>query len=143
MPDPGAAAVTAATTAREHGSLLRLALTLDAAVTGANGLAYLVAAGPLGDLFGLDSGLLRGVGAFLVAFAVLVAAAARSATPAPALVVSIIVANACWSAMSVVAALAGWGSPDTVGTVWIVMQAVVVGAFAELQTTGLRRLRGT
>lgn len=32
--------------------------------------------------------------------------------------------------------------PTTVGTVWIVAQAVVVGAFAELQLVGLRRGAG-
>jgi hypothetical protein len=36
-------------------------------------------------------------------------------------------------------AIAGWGDPTTAGTVWILMQAVVVAAFAELQLTGLRR----
>ena len=49
--------------------LLRLALKLDAIVTGANGAAYLIAAGPLGDLLGLSPALLRGTGAFLLAFA--------------------------------------------------------------------------
>src|SRR5690625_1760606 len=44
---------------------LRFALTLDAVVTGANGAAYLVAAGALDDLLGVPTGLLRGIGAFL------------------------------------------------------------------------------
>ena len=48
------------------------ALTLDAAVTGANGVAYLVLAGPLGDLFGLSEACSARVGAFLLVFAVLV-----------------------------------------------------------------------
>ena len=39
---------------------LRTALKLDAVVTGANGAAYLVAAGPLEDLLGLSPALLRG-----------------------------------------------------------------------------------
>ena len=52
---------------RDH--QVRLALKLDAVVTGVNGAAYLVAAAPLGDLLGLSPALLRGVGAFLVAFA--------------------------------------------------------------------------
>ena len=36
-------------------SLLRPVLLLDAAVTGLNGVAYLVAAGPLEDLLGLPA----------------------------------------------------------------------------------------
>jgi hypothetical protein len=122
-------------------SLLHTALTLDAAVTGANGLAYLVAAGPLGDLLGLAPALLRGAGAVLVVFALLVAATARSDAPAAAAVRAIIAVNVLWAVDSLVAAIAGWGTPTTAGTVWIVAQAVVVAAFAEMQLVGLRRSR--
>jgi hypothetical protein len=119
--------------------LLRLALKLDAIVTGANGAAYLIAAGPLGDLFGLSPALLRGAGVFLIAFSAAVyLTATRPSIPRPA-VYAIIAANAVWAADSIVAAIAGWGSPETIGTVWIVMQAIVVAGFAELQLTGLRR----
>jgi hypothetical protein len=119
--------------------LLRAALKLDAVVTGANGAAYLVAAGPLGELLGLSETLLRATGAFLLAFAVLVwlTGSRREIPRGP--VYAIVVANAVWAADSLVAAIAGWGDPTTAGTVWIVMQAVVVAAFAELQLTGLRR----
>ena len=41
---------------------IRFALLLDAVVTGANGVAYLVAAGPIGDLLGLPADLLRAAG---------------------------------------------------------------------------------
>lgn len=74
-------------------------LKLDAAVTGANGAAYLVAAN-------------------------------RSATCS---------ASVAWALVSLAAAIAGWGTPTTEGTVWIVLQALVVAGFAELQLTGLRR----
>jgi membrane-bound metal-dependent hydrolase YbcI (DUF457 family) len=112
---------------------LRLALKLDAVVTGANGAAYLVAAGPLEDLLGLDAALLRGAGAFLLAFAAAVwLTATRRAIPrAP--VMAIVVANAVWAIDSVAAAAAQWGSPTTTGTVWILLQAVTVAGFAALQ----------
>ena len=130
---------TDTTTAVRPRSLLRTALMLDAVVTGANGLAYLVAAEPLGDLFGHSPAVLRGIGAFLVVFAALVAlTGARATIPTPA-VRAIVAANVLWAAGSVTAAIAGWGSPDTAGTVWTVLQAVVVAAFAELQLMGLRR----
>ena len=125
--------------ATEPSPLLRVALTLDAAVTAANGAAYLAAAGPVGELLGLEPALLRGVGAFLLAFACVVAVAARDDRPARPLVLAIIGANGLWAAGSLVVAIAGWGDPSTVGTVWIVLQAAVVGAFAELQLMGLRR----
>ena len=127
--------------AAEPRSLLRVALKLDAVVTGANGAAYLVAAGPLGDLLGLSPALLRGAGAFLLAFAAVVwLVAARDAIPRAA-VVAIVVANLVWALDSAVAAAAGWGSPSTEGTVWIVLQAITVAAFADLQILGLRRAR--
>lgn len=53
-------------------SLLRVALKLDAVVTGGNGLAYVTLAGPLDELLGLSPALLRGAGAFLLVFAALV-----------------------------------------------------------------------
>jgi hypothetical protein len=123
-------------------SLLRAVLKLDAIVTGANGAAYLIAAGPLGDLLGLSPALLRGTGAFLLAFAAAVyVTATRTPIPRPA-VCAIVAVNALWVADSVVAAINGWGTPNTVGTVWIVLQAVVVAAFAELQLAGLKRRDG-
>jgi hypothetical protein len=126
------------TTARPR-PLLRLALKLDAVVTGANGAAYVIAAGPLSDLLGLNATLLRATGAFLLAFAALVwlTSTRREIPRGP--VYAIVVANAIWAIDSVVAAMAGWGDPTTAGTVWIVLQAIVVAAFAELQLTGLRR----
>jgi hypothetical protein len=127
------------TTATRRTPLLRAALKLDAIVTGANGAAYLIAAGPLGDLLGLSPALLRGTGAFLIAFAAAVYfTSTRPQIPRTA-AYAIVAANAVWAIDSAVAAIAGWGSPETAGTVWIVMQAIVVAGFAELQLTGLRR----
>ena len=112
-------------------SLLRPALILDAAVTGLNGVVYLAAAGPLEDLLGLPAAWLRATGAVLLAFAVLVALASRR--PTAGAVRAIVAVNVAWVAGSIVFALAGWGSPDTAGTVWILLQALVVAGFAELQ----------
>ena len=112
-------------------SLLKPALILDAAVTGLNGVAYLAAAGPLEDLLGLPAAWLRTAGVVLVAFAALVALAGRH--PRRGAVRAIVAVNVLWAAGSIVFALAGWGSPETVGTVWIILQALVVAGFAELQ----------
>ncbi len=133
--------MTAAITALRRLDLtsLPVALKLDAVVTAANGAAYLVAAGPLADLFGLDETLLRVAGAGLLAFAAvvwLVASARRMARPAPATIIAL---NAAWAIGCVAAALAGVGTPTTVGAAWMIAQAVVVAGFAELQLAGLRR----
>jgi hypothetical protein len=50
----------------------RVVLKLDAIISGANGLAYLVLAGPLDDLLGIASASNRSLGAFLVLFAAVV-----------------------------------------------------------------------
>src|SRR3954451_13860334 len=112
-------------------SLLKPALILDAAVTGLNGVAYLAAAGPLKDLLGLPAAWLRTAGVVLVAFAALVAVASRRASSAA--VRSIVAFNAAWAIGSVVFAIAGWGSPETAGTVWIVLAALVGGRVRRLQ----------
>lgn len=129
---------TPVTTTRPR-PLLRAALQLDAVVTGANGAAYVAAAGPLGDLLGLGETLLRAAGAFLLVYAALVwiVGSRRDIPRGP--VYAIVVANAIWAVDSLVMAIAGWGGPTTVGTVWIVAQAIVVAAFAELQVAGLRQ----
>jgi hypothetical protein len=115
---------------------LRLILKLDAVITGVNGIAYLVLADPLEDLLGLSPHLMRPIGAFLVVFAAAVwLVATRPARPA---VLMIVAANAAWSLGSLVFAIAGASSPTTAGTVWVVLQALVVGAFAALQALASR-----
>jgi hypothetical protein len=117
---------------------LRLILKLDAVVTGTGGIAYLALAGPLEDLLGVAPSLTRPIGAFLVLFAAAVwFVATRPVVPRLA-VADIAVANALWALGSVVFAATGASSPTTVGTVWIVMQALVVAGFAALQALAMR-----
>ena len=125
------------TTTTAPAPLLRLALRLDAVVSGLNGAAYLLAAAPLADLLGLDAGVLRGLGVFLLAFAAAVWLVADR--PAPPAVRTVVAGNALWAVGSLAAVATGLGSPTTLGAVWLVLQALVVAAFAALQATGLRR----
>lgn len=118
-------------------SMVRRFLALDAVVTGANGLAYALASGPLGDLLGVDSALLLELGLFLTAFAAGVAWLASRPQP-PALAVKLVVdLNLLWAVLSLVA-LAAWLDPTTAGLVWTPMQAGTVAGFALLQWTALR-----
>ncbi|MFC8506568.1 hypothetical protein ACFU3J_17975 [Streptomyces sp. NPDC057411] len=118
-------------------SMVRRFLALDAVVTGGNGLAYLAASGPLGELLGVSRGLLIELGVFLTAFAAGVAWLASRPQP-PALGVKAVVdANLLWAALSVVA-LAGWLEPSTAGAVWTLLQAGTVAGFAALQWAALR-----
>jgi hypothetical protein len=126
-----------ATTA-DGGRLLRTALRVDAVVSGALGLVSLVAAPPAGDLVGAPEAALRGVGGFLVVFGIaLLVLAARTAMPVP-LVWAVVVGNLAWVAASAAVALL---VPLTVlGIVVVVVQALGVAVFADLEWWGLRRM---
>jgi hypothetical protein len=112
---------------------LRTALKLDAIVTGANGAAYLVAAGPLEDLLGLSPALLRGIGAFLLLFSATVWIVASRPQVSSSAALAVIAVNVLWAADSIAFLAAGLSDPTTVGAIWIVMQALVVAGFAGLQ----------
>jgi hypothetical protein len=118
-------------------SMVRRFLALDAVVTGGNGIAYLAASGPLGELLGVDSGLLLELGVFLTLFAAGVAWLASRPQP-PVLGVKLVVdANILWAVLSIVA-LVAWLEPTTAGLVWTPMQAATVAGFAGLQWSALR-----
>jgi hypothetical protein len=133
---------TTATRPRTLGLLgsdpLRTALRLDAVVTGANGAAYLAAAPLLTELLGVPSGVLRGLGTFLLVYAAGVAlVAARPVISAGATEV-VIGANLLWAAASVAAVVTGRFDLTAVGSTWVLLQAAVVAGFAVLQLTALR-----
>ena len=121
------------------GGLLRLALGLDAVVTGANGAAYLLGATLLDGPLGLSPGLLRGVGVFLLVYAAAVWFVATRRPIPGAAVEAVIGANLLWAAGSVAAVVVGIGSLTGLGAGWLVLQAAVVAGFAAAQIAGLRR----
>jgi hypothetical protein len=130
-------ALTALARTAEPHTALRRFLALDAVVTGANGLAYLAASGPLGRLLGVDPGLLLALGAFLAVYAAGVGLLASRARPAALPVRVVIEANLTWAAVSCLA-LALWLSPTAAGAVWTVLQALTVAGFAALQHMALK-----
>jgi len=105
------ARIAQTTTIRAGDGLLRAALMLDALVTGANGAAYLVLAGPLGDLLGLPAGFLRATGAFLAVFAAAVWLVATRPRPGRTAVAAVIAANVLWVADSLLFLALGWHDP--------------------------------
>ncbi len=138
MTTPAAASVAASPARSRPRSLLRLALGLDAAVTGANAVAYLAAASVLDGVLGLSAPALRGVGAFLLGFTAVVAVLATRRTVHLGAARAVVAVNVLWVVDSVAAAVVGWGSPTAVGTAWIVLQAVVVATFAGVQLRAVR-----
>ncbi|OZM82397.1 hypothetical protein [Pseudonocardia sp. MH-G8] len=126
---------------RDNGRLLRIALRLDAAASGALGLLAVGAAAPLSGLLGPGEGVLRGVGAFLVVYALaLVAVAAGSVISRPA-AWTVVIGNSVWVLGSIGAAVAGRAELTTLGIAVVLAQAAAVAIFADLQWLGLRRAR--
>ncbi|WP_205697253.1 hypothetical protein [Conexibacter sp. SYSU D00693] len=125
-------------------ALLRRALQLDAAASGALGAALAVASPALDEPLGLPTAVLAAVGAVLVAFAAAVwrvgtgTAAGRISTGAARAVVAV---NLLWVVDSAALAVFQWGSPTGLGTVFVALQAAAVLAFADLQLLGLHRAR--
>lgn len=135
-------AASAATATPAAAKPLRMFLTLDAVVTGGNGLIYLALSGPVGDFLGLNTSFLLGIGVFLLAYGAFVGFAASKSSP-PVLGTKLIIeGNTLWAVASIVA-LVLWLNPSTVGAFWIPMQAAVVGGFALLQHLSLRKLLET
>lgn len=129
-----------ATTA-DGGRLLRLALRVDAAASGALGALATAAAARLTDLLGPAVGVLQGVGAFLLVYAAgLLALSALPRMPRPA-VWTVVIGNALWACGSVAATIAGWSVLTGLGVAVVLAQALAVAVFAELQWLGLRRAR--
>ena len=122
-------------------ALVRVALKLDAVVTGANGAAYLAGASLLDGPLGMPTSFLRAVGAFLIVFAACVWYTATREQVNRAAVWAIVTLNALWVVDSLALVALDWYSPTTGGAVWAVMQAIVVGAFAGLQAYALRSSR--
>ncbi|MFJ3766644.1 hypothetical protein ACIPQJ_14540 [Streptomyces sp. NPDC090082] len=118
-------------------SAVRRFLALDAVVTGANGIAYATASRPLGELLGVEAGLLLGLGLFLTAFAAGVAWLASRPQPPAAAVKLVVDANVVWALLSLVA-LVAWLEPTTAGLLWTPVQAATVAGFAVLQWAALR-----
>ena len=130
-----------ARTSDPHTALRRF-LALDAVVTGANGLAYLAASGPLGRFLGVGSGLLLALGVVLAVYGAAVRLLAFRARPAALPVRAVIETNVTWTVLSCVA-LAVWLSPSAAGAVWTLLQALVVAAFAALQYMALKARQDT
>jgi hypothetical protein len=120
-----------ATTARAAGITVPVAgafLLVDAAMTGANGLAYALAGGWLADWFGAPEALVRSLGAFLLVVAAGVVLLATRRPIARRGVAALAALNIIWVLASLDYALLG--GLTTLGVVWTVLQALVVGVFA-------------
>src|SRR3954453_6568100 len=118
---------------------LRRVLLVDAASCIGMGLMLAALAVPLSRWFGLPAGMLREVGLFLLAFAVLVAALGLRRASPRLLFWMVVVGNALWALDSVLLLVSGWGAPTALGGGFVGAQALVVALLAELEFSGLCR----
>lgn len=117
---------------------IRPVLLADAAITGATGLLMLLGASPLADLLDLPTGLLAGAGAVLIPYVAILAWLARREAPPREAILGVIVLNLAWAAGCVALLLGDAVDPNALGTAFILIQAVAVLVFADLQAMALR-----
>lgn len=120
-------------------TFLNRALLADAVFSGVAAIALTFGAGALAPLLHLPDALLQQSGLFLIAYTALVGWLASRSSVARALVLLVIVGNAAWTLGSIALLFSGAVSPNLLGQVFIVAQAIATGVFAELQYIGLRK----
>jgi hypothetical protein len=117
---------------------IRQVLLADAAITGATALLMLAGATLLDDLLDLPAALLAGTGAVLVPYVgYLTWLATRDDAPRPG-VLAVIGLNVAWAIGCVALLVSGQVEPSALGTGFVVIQAVAVLVFADLQAIALR-----
>lgn len=118
---------------------LRRALIADAVISGATGLLMLLGAGLLSSMLNVPAELLRYAGASLIPFVAFLAfVATRESLPRTS-VWTVIALNVAWVAASVALLFVDRLDPNRLGVAFILVQAVAVAVFAEMQYVGLRR----
>jgi hypothetical protein len=118
---------------------LRRAILADAVFSGASALLLTFGAGMLAPRLNLPEVLLRETGLFLIAYAALVGWLGTRQSMPKALVLIVVAGNAAWTIASLALLVSGAVTPNLLGEAFVVMQAIVTGAFAELQYIGLRK----
>ena len=121
---------------------LRRAIQADAIFSGVSAVLLTFGAGLLAPLLNLPEALLRETSLFLIAYAALVGWLGTRPSMPKALVVIVIAGNAAWTIASIALLFSGWVNPNLPGETVVAMQAIAVGAFAELQYIGLRKSGG-
>ncbi|MBR1153044.1 hypothetical protein [Bradyrhizobium sp. JYMT SZCCT0428] len=120
-------------------SFLSRALLADAVFSGVAAVLLTLGAGVLAPFLNLPEALLRESGLFLIAYTALVGWLGTRQSVLKALVLLVIVGNAAWTLGSIALLFSGAVSPNLLGILFVVAQAIATGVFAELQYIGLRK----
>ena len=122
----------------DHGGLLRLALKLDAAASGALAVLSLAASSVLGDLLGIPLALLVPVGLLLIGWAALWVIASRPRIGWAA-VRAVILLNLLYAVDGVLVVATGLFPLTALGTAFVLFQVGAVTLFAAAQFYALRK----
>ena len=120
--------------------LLRLAMRADAAISALVGLAGIPVAGWLADLSGTTKAFEYGIGAFLIAYGVVVFGLATLPSVRRA-GMAVIIANVAYTVAAIVLVLADVFPLTSTGVVLNLAAGVYTLVFAELQYQGWRRAK--
>jgi hypothetical protein len=120
-------------------SFLRAALLIDAVASGLTAALLVAGADALRDWLGLPDVLMREAGLILVAYVAFVVFAATRAQISAGAVWAIIGCNALWTVASIAILETSLVAPTTLGTVFVIGQALAVLALGALQFIALRR----
>jgi hypothetical protein len=123
--------------------LLRRALLADAIFSGVSAVGLTLGAGMFAPLLNLPEALLRESGLFLIAYAIFVGWLGTRASMPRLLVVIVVAGNAAWTLASIALLFSSLVSPNLLGEIVVVMQAIATGVFTELQYIGLRKSIGS
>ena len=119
--------------------LLRRAILADTLFSGVSAVLLSFGAGALAPLLNLPEALLRETGLFLIAYTALVGWLGTQQSMPKMLVWIVVAGNAAWTVASIALLFSGAVTPNLFGEAAVALQAIAVGAFAELQYVGLRR----
>lgn len=120
-------------------TFLRRALAADAIASGATGVLLAAGGDVLANLTGLESAWTRPLGLFFIGYAAIVAWLSSRATLPKAAVWTVIAANLAWAVESLLSLATGFITPTALGVAFVIVQALAVATFAQLQFVGLRR----
>jgi len=123
-------------------TFLSRALLADAIFSGVSAVGLTLGAGLLAPFLNLPEALLRETGLFLIAYTALVGWLGTRAAVPKVLVMIVVAGNAAWTLASIALLFSGAVSPNLLGEIIVVAQAIATGVFAELQYVGLRRSEG-
>jgi hypothetical protein len=124
-------------------TFLRRALLADAVFSGVSALGLTFGAGAFASLLNLPEAMLRETGLFLIAYSALVGWLGTRQSMPKALVVLVVAGNAAWTLASIALLFSGAVTPNLLGEIVVVAQAIATGVFAELQCVGLCKSAGT